>query len=75
MALASIIFFGLFFKGLFFGTLRTQEIEVIIDNLRFSIIESCLALTIFREELNVRLLSLFVSVIFFKIFHCLSSSR
>lgn len=41
-------------KSLFFGQLRDVEVEILYDNARYAITETCLALTIFREELNTR---------------------
>lgn len=49
-----------------------QRVE---DNLRFAIPETCLALTIFREELGVRVVSLFALVLLSKFFHWIMSVR
>jgi hypothetical protein len=34
------------------GSLRESEVELLSENMRFAITETCLALTIFREELR-----------------------
>jgi hypothetical protein len=41
-------------KAVFFGQLRDVEIEILYDNARYAVTETCLALTIFREELTTR---------------------
>lgn len=41
-------------KAVFFGQLRDVEVEILYENARYAITETCLALTIFREELNTR---------------------
>jgi E3 ubiquitin-protein ligase synoviolin len=41
-------------KTIFFGQLRDVEVEILYDNARYAITETCLALTIFREELTTR---------------------
>ncbi len=45
------------------------------ENLRYTIPEVCIALTIFREELNVRVLSLFGMLLFSKFFHVVLDER
>ena len=45
------------------------------DSLRFAILEICLALTIFREELSPRVIALFVGLLVFKAFHVLVDAR
>lgn len=42
------------FKAVFLGPLRDVEVEILYDNARYAITETCLALTIFREELTTR---------------------
>jgi hypothetical protein len=37
--------------------------------------ETCLALTIFREEINFHVMALFTALIFLKVFHWLAQSR
>lgn len=45
------------------------------ETLRYTIPEVCIALTIFREELNFRILSLFAILLFSKFFHVLVDER
>ena len=42
---------------------------------KYAITETMLALTIFREELNLRMLLLFTALLFIKIFHWLAAMR
>lgn len=62
-------------KTIFFGRLRDVEVELLYDNARYAVTETCLALTIFREELTVRVLTLFTALLFSKSFHWLCQSR
>jgi hypothetical protein len=41
-----------FFVQMMLGSLRESEVELLSENMRFAITETCLALTIFREELR-----------------------
>ena len=49
--------------------------ELLYDNARYAITETCLALTIFREELTARVFTLFTVLLFCKAFHWLVQSR
>jgi E3 ubiquitin-protein ligase synoviolin len=53
-ALAATLLWGRVFKAVFLGPLRDVEVEILYDNARYAITETCLALTIFREELTTR---------------------
>jgi E3 ubiquitin-protein ligase synoviolin len=63
------------FKVIFFGTLRSAEVELLIEKAKYTIPETCLALTIFRNELTTVVLLLFASVIYVKLFHRLTKFR
>ena len=75
MALVLTLLFGRICKGIFLGTLREQELDRLYDNSRYAVTETCLALTIFREELSVRLATLFTALLFLKSFHWLCEAR
>jgi E3 ubiquitin-protein ligase synoviolin len=75
LAFACSMLFARMVKTLFFGTLREVEAELLIEKARYTIIETCLALTIFRNELNPTVFALFGSLIFFKLMHKLSKCR
>jgi len=66
---------GRIMKSVFLGQLRGVEVELLYDNARYAVTETCLALTIFREELTVRVLTLFTALLFSKSFHWLCQSR
>ena len=63
------------FKNLFFGQLRDTEIELLVDTAKYTIPETCLALTIFRNELTPSVIALFGILIFVKLLHKLSKCR
>jgi E3 ubiquitin-protein ligase synoviolin len=75
MALVLTLLVGRVTKKIFLGTLRDAEVEILYENSRYAITETCLALTIFREELNMRVAALFAALLFAKIFHWLCQSR
>jgi E3 ubiquitin-protein ligase synoviolin len=62
-------------KKIFLGTLRESEVERLQDRTREAVMETCLAMTIFREEFNLRFVSLFASLLFLKAFHGLCKDR
>jgi E3 ubiquitin-protein ligase synoviolin len=62
-------------KSIYFGTLRPTEIEVLVEKAKYSIIDTCLALTIFRNDFNARLLMQFGFLIFMKLLHRLARAR
>mmetsp|Transcript_75348 Transcript_75348/g.214284 ORF Transcript_75348/g.214284 Transcript_75348/m.214284 type:complete len:329 (-) Transcript_75348:68-1054(-) len=74
-ALVLTLLLGRIVKYLFLGALRDVEVEILYDNARYAITETCLALTIFREELSIRVFALFTALLFSKVFHWLSHSR
>lgn len=74
-ALMLTILFGQLIKKIFLGSLRAAEVETLYDNSRYAITETCLALTIFREEINLTVVTLFTALLFAKIFHWLCQSR
>jgi hypothetical protein len=50
-------------------------VQDLVQNSKFTVTELCLALTIFREELNFRTLALFTALLFVKVFHWLATAR
>jgi len=75
MALALLILLGRVVKSMFFGTLRPAEIERLQDRSRIAVIETCLMMTMFREEFSFRFAALFAVLLFVKIFHWLTVDR
>jgi len=74
-ALLCTLLIGQFTKAVFLGQLRDQEREIMFDRARYAITETCLALTIFHEELTVRVFTLFTALLFSKVFHWLAECR
>lgn len=62
-------------QSVFFGTLRSIEIERMHDRLWFTVTETLLALAMFRDEFDTTFVVLFISLIFVKCFHWLAADR
>lgn len=75
MALVLIVTAAAALKALFLGELRTAEVERVNEALRFTIPEICVALTLFREELTMRVLGLFAMLLFSRFFHTVLDER
>jgi E3 ubiquitin-protein ligase synoviolin len=75
LAFALTLCFGHILKQIFLGQLREAEIERLYERAKDAIMETCLAMTIFREEFNVKFVVMFVSLLFVKIFHWLAGDR
>lgn len=59
----------------FLGSLREIELERVKEKLSSAIMETCLALTIFREEFNMGFVAMFAALTFVKVFHWLVQDR
>lgn len=55
--------------------MRDAEVERLNERISSAIMETCLAMTIFREEFNVVFVAMFAIVTFVKIFHWLVQDR
>ena len=75
MLLANAFFLAGVVKTIFLGTLTDSEIEMLIDRAKYTITETCLALTIFRNELTPPIIGLFGTLLFVKAFHWLARNR
>lgn len=62
-------------KTLYFGSLREAEVEILIERAKYAIVETALALTIFRSEITTITIALFGALIMFKLLHKLSKCR
>ncbi|CAH7672297.1 expressed protein, partial [Phakopsora pachyrhizi] len=62
-------------QSIFFGKLRSIEVERLHDRLWFTVTETLLALAMFRDEFDTTFVVLFISLIFVKCFHWLASDR
>ena len=72
---ASLIWTFRMFIGVFLGGLRLAEAEGIGDFFRWNVTDTCIALTIFRTELNVRTMILFLILILGKCLHWVADLR
>ena len=75
LAFLFLVLLGKTLKRIFLGQLTREEIEDLVQNSKYAITETMLALTIFREELDLKLLVLFTGLLFMKIFHWLAAMR
>ena len=75
MAISSILLLGEISQYIFLGTLREVDVEQLIERAKYTITETCLALTVFRNELSPPTLALFGALLFLKAFHWLSKLR
>jgi E3 ubiquitin-protein ligase synoviolin len=63
------------FQAVFFGQLRVIEVEHLCEKVWFTISETCLAMTVFKDEFDTRFLVHFTLLLFFKSFHWILSDR
>ena len=63
------------FQRIFFGKLRDQEREDLYDRSWFAVTETCLAMTIFRDEFTPKIFGLFGLLLAVKAFHWLAQLR
>lgn len=75
MAFVCILLLSKLLRYVFFGALRLVEMERLYERSWFAITETCLALTIFRDEINVSLFALLTVHLFLKTFHWLLADR
>lgn len=62
-------------RKIFFGTLRAAELEHLIERAWYAVTETCLAFTVFRDDLNSRFVGIFALLLFLKCFHWLAEDR
>ncbi|KXS20693.1 hypothetical protein M427DRAFT_51675 [Gonapodya prolifera JEL478] len=60
---------------LFFGQLRVLEVEHLYERSWYAVTETCLAATMFRDELDLRFAGFFGLLIFVKVFHWVTEDR
>ncbi|KAJ1818546.1 E3 ubiquitin-protein ligase hrd1 [Coemansia sp. RSA 2598] len=75
MGLFLTILLGRLLVRLFFGQLRAIEVERLYEQGWFSITETFLALAVLRDQFDVVTLTLFVFLLFCKIFHWMLEDR
>ncbi|GES76728.1 E3 ubiquitin-protein ligase synoviolin [Rhizophagus clarus] len=69
------IVLGKILQTVFFGSLRAVEIEHLYERAWYAFTETCLAMTIFRDEFNTSFVVTFTILLFLKIFHWLCQDR
>ncbi|KAJ1927987.1 E3 ubiquitin-protein ligase hrd1 [Tieghemiomyces parasiticus] len=75
MSLFLTLMLGKLVQRTFFGSLRAIEVEHLYEKGWFAVTETCLALTIFKEEFNAQMFGLLLTLMFFKVFHWLVEDR
>ncbi|MEW5318551.1 MAG: hypothetical protein WDW38_009766 [Sanguina aurantia] len=75
LAFASALLLHKLVIKLFLGALRDSEREMIQERLSSAVMESLLALTIFREEFSAFFVVMFASLVFIKVLHWLVQGR
>lgn len=66
---------GKLMRKIFFGTLRAAELEHLIEKAWYAVTETCLAFTVYRDDLNARFVGVFAVLLFLKCFHWLAEDR
>ncbi|CAO1630427.1 unnamed protein product [Parajaminaea phylloscopi] len=69
------ILFAKVCQAIFFGPLRSIEIEHLYERSWYAITETLLAMTIFRDEFDASFVALFGTLLFLKMFHWLCADR
>ncbi|KAH9393356.1 E3 ubiquitin-protein ligase synoviolin [Tyrophagus putrescentiae] len=73
--LVLVLLLGKLFRKIFFGQLRTAEMEHLIERSWYAVTETCLAFTVFRDDLSPKFVALFTLLLFLKCFHWLAEDR
>ena len=63
------------FQQILFGNLRSIELEHVYERSWYTITETCLAMTIFRDEFNVNFIIHFTSLLICKVYHWIVQDR
>mmetsp|Transcript_2765 Transcript_2765/g.7578 ORF Transcript_2765/g.7578 Transcript_2765/m.7578 type:complete len:384 (-) Transcript_2765:2350-3501(-) len=74
-AVAVLLLCGKLVQAVFLGPLRFREEERLHIRVREAVIETCLAMTVFREEFNSKFIAMFAILLFLKVFHWLGKDR
>ncbi|KAJ2782701.1 E3 ubiquitin-protein ligase hrd1 [Coemansia javaensis] len=75
MGLLLTILLGKLLVRAFFGRLRAAEVERLYEQGWLAVTETCLALAVLRDEFDAATLTLFVFLLFCKVFHWMLESR
>ncbi|XP_054154407.1 E3 ubiquitin-protein ligase synoviolin B-like [Oppia nitens] len=74
-AFVVVLLMGKLMRKIFFGQLRTAEMEHLIEKSWYAVTETCLAFTVFRDDLSPKFVALFTLLLFLKCFHWLAEDR
>ncbi|KAG0039813.1 E3 ubiquitin-protein ligase hrd1 [Podila clonocystis] len=66
---------GQLVQMMFFGNLRTLEVEHLYERAWYAVTETCLAMTIFKDEFHTLFVVMFTFLLFLKVFHWLCQDR
>ncbi|KAG0342850.1 E3 ubiquitin-protein ligase hrd1 [Podila humilis] len=66
---------GQLVQMIFFGNLRTLEVEHLYERAWYAVTETCLAMTIFKDDFNTLFVVMFTFLLFLKVFHWLCQDR
>jgi len=75
LAFAALLVVGHGARVAFLGALREAEVERLYERTRDAVMETCLAMTIFRDEFNAKFVAMFTALLFVKVFHWLYQDR
>ncbi|XP_063687565.1 E3 ubiquitin-protein ligase synoviolin B-like [Bolinopsis microptera] len=74
-AFSVVYLFAHIFRKIFFGSLRAAETEHLIERSWYALTETCLAFTVFRDDLSPSFIAQFAVLLFLKAFHWLLEDR
>ncbi|RWS11489.1 E3 ubiquitin-protein ligase synoviolin B-like protein [Dinothrombium tinctorium] len=74
-AFVLVLLMGKLMRKVFFGQLRAAEMEHLIERSWYAVTETCLAFTVFRDDLSPKFVALFTLLLFLKCFHWLAEDR
>ncbi|KAJ3273598.1 E3 ubiquitin-protein ligase synoviolin, partial [Borealophlyctis nickersoniae] len=75
MAFFLTIVLGKALQRIFFGQLRALEVEHLYERSWFAVTETCLAMTIFKDDFDVKFITFFAALLLVKIFHWIAQDR
>ena len=64
-AFVLVLLMGKIMRKIFFGQLRAAEMEQLIERSWYAITETCLAFTVFRDDLSPKFVALFTLLLFY----------
>lgn len=70
-----MVMVGKILKKVFFGDLRPIEVEHLMERAWYTVTETCLAFTVFRDDFTPKFVALFILLFFLKSFHWLAEER